>query len=164
MVVPPSSEDEDARRLSREREILLDERIRQANRVKASEATTRCGATTASVLRRWRPATAGHCPARLKAEILRALDRLELLLRQMREVEAAREEFLRHQPDSTAAMLRRIYGVGRESAAVLRLEGFYRRFANRRAVAAYAGLAPTPLAGSITTRGARRRETRVFAR
>src|SRR5262249_44571480 len=40
--------------------------------------------------------------------------------------------------------LRRLCGVGRESAAVLRLEGFYRRFANRRAVAAYAGLAPTP--------------------
>ena len=35
-------------------------------------------------------------------------------------------------------------GIGPEFAAVLWSEGLFRRFANRRQVAAYAGLAPTP--------------------
>jgi transposase len=41
-------------------------------------------------------------------------------------------------------------GIGPEFAAVLWSEGFYRSFANRKQVAAYAGLAPTPWqSGSI---------------
>ena len=39
MVRPPSRETEDARRLSREREALLAERIRHANRIKGLLAT-----------------------------------------------------------------------------------------------------------------------------
>jgi transposase len=41
-------------------------------------------------------------------------------------------------------MLMRLKGVGPDFAAVLWTEGFCRSFANRRQVAAYAGLAPTP--------------------
>src|ERR1700680_2695184 len=41
-------------------------------------------------------------------------------------------------------MLRELKGIGAEFAAVLWSEGFYRSFANRRQVAAYAGLASTP--------------------
>jgi transposase len=41
-------------------------------------------------------------------------------------------------------------GIGPETAAVLWSEGLFRRFDNRRQVAAYAGLAPTPWqSGSI---------------
>jgi transposase len=41
--------------------------------------------------------------------------------------------------------------IGPEIAAVLSLEGFYRHFDNRRQVAAYAGLAPSPWqSGQIT--------------
>ena len=43
-----------------------------------------------------------------------------------------------------AAMLLDIKGVGPEFAAVLWSEGLFRHFDNRRQVAAYAGLAPTP--------------------
>src|SRR5260370_560758 len=43
-----------------------------------------------------------------------------------------------------AAMLLEIKGIGPEFAAVLWSEGLFRHFDNRRQVAAYAGLAPTP--------------------
>src|ERR1700693_3735129 len=44
----------------------------------------------------------------------------------------------------------RLKGIGAEFATVLYLEGLFRHFENRRQVAAYAGLAPTPWkSGSI---------------
>ncbi len=47
-------------------------------------------------------------------------------------------------------MLLALKGIGPEFATVLWLEGLLRSFANRRQVAAYAGLAPTPWrSGSI---------------
>ena len=53
------------------------------------------------------------------------------------------------QPDgihakAPAAVLMKLKGIGPEFAAVLWLEGLFRRFANRRQLAAYAGLAPSP--------------------
>ena len=51
---------------------------------------------------------------------------------------------------SPAAMLAQLKGIGPEFAAVLWSEGLFRHFDNRRQVAAYAGLAPTPWkSGSI---------------
>jgi transposase len=47
-------------------------------------------------------------------------------------------------PATPAAMLLDIKGVGPEFAALLWSEGLFRHFDNRRQVAAYAGLAPTP--------------------
>jgi transposase len=41
-------------------------------------------------------------------------------------------------------MLVELKGIGPEFAAILWSEGLFRHFANRRQVAAYAGLAPTP--------------------
>jgi len=44
----------------------------------------------------------------------------------------------------------RLKGIGVETATLLWLEGLFRTFANRRQLAAYAGLAPTPwLSGRI---------------
>jgi transposase len=42
------------------------------------------------------------------------------------------------------AMLLEIKGIGPEFAVVLWMETFFRSFNNRKQVAAYAGLAPTP--------------------
>ena len=55
-------------------------------------------------------------------------------------------------------MLIELKGIGNEFATVLWTECLYRRFDNRRQVAAYAGLAPTPWqSGSlIESRGSRR--------
>jgi transposase len=92
-------------------------------------------------------------PPHLKAQITRELDRLELLLGQIEAVEIERDALLSAmKPDgmnadavrSPPAMLINLNGIGPEIAAVLWSEGLYRSFANRKQVAAYAGLAPTP--------------------
>ena len=84
---------------------------------------------------------------RLKAQIIRELDRLEVLLEQLKTVEAERNALLKPatgEVASPAAMLAQLKGIGPETAAVLWTEGLFRQFDNRRHVAAYAGLAPTP--------------------
>ena len=84
---------------------------------------------------------------RLKAQIIRELDRLEVVLEQLKTVEAERDALLKPASDeaaSPAAMLARLKGIDPKTAAVLWSEGLFRQFDNRRQVAAYAGLAPTP--------------------
>jgi transposase len=44
----------------------------------------------------------------------------------------------------TTSLLNKLKGVGPSFATVLTREVFYRRFANRREVGSYVGLAPTP--------------------
>ena len=67
-------------------------------------------------------------------------------LRQIAAIEAERDALVKS--DSTdeapAALLMKLKGIGPEFAAVLWLEGLFRRFANRRQLAAYAGLVPSP--------------------
>jgi hypothetical protein len=50
------------------------------------------------------------------------------------------------------ALLLKLKGIGAQTAAVLGLEAFSRRFDNRRQVAAYAGLAPCPFQSGGTDR------------
>jgi len=87
-------------------------------------------------------------PENMKRQISRELDRLELLLRQIKAVEAERDTTLAKTNEASfstpATMLTALKGIGDESAMVLWSEGLFRHFDNRRQVAAYAGLAPTP--------------------
>ncbi|MER9567161.1 IS110 family transposase [Mesorhizobium sp. M0571] len=162
MVVPPSPEQEDRKRNSRERRALIAERIKIVNRVKGLlfsqgiigfEPLKRDRRTRLEELR---TGDGRELPPNLKAEIVRALDRIELLLRQIKDVEAARDEVARNECDpSTVAhgmsMLKQLRGVGADFAEVLWCEGLYREFANRRQLASYAGLTPTPWqSGSIS--------------
>jgi transposase len=82
----------------------------------------------------------------LKQQIGRELDRLELVLEQIKAIEAERDAMMvTEQAVSTIpGMLLGLKGIGPEFAAVLWTEGLSRHFDNRRQVAAYAGLAPTP--------------------
>ncbi|GAJ95526.1 hypothetical protein RRH01S_12_00830 [Rhizobium rhizogenes NBRC 13257] len=68
------------------------------------------------------------------------------VVEQIKVIEAARDAMLTAtQVVSPApAMLLAVKGIGSEFAAVLWSEGLSRHFDNRRQVAAYAGLAPTP--------------------
>ena len=62
-------------------------------------------------------------------------------------MEAARDALLAEEQTAKpgpAAMLLDIRGIGPEFAAILWSEGLFRHFENRRQIAAYAGLAPTP--------------------
>ena len=151
MTVPPSPSEEDRRRVSRERAMLLRERIRHTNRIRGLLFGQ--GITNYNPLHKNRredleelqTGDGRPVPAHLKAEILREIDRLELVLRQISEVEAERDEMLRlAQAGSPAAQLMRLKGIGAEFAGVLYLEGLFRHFENRRQLAAYAGLAPSP--------------------
>ena len=153
MVKVPTPEEEDYRRLSRERKVLITERIRHVNRVKGLLFSQ--GITGYEPLRRDRrerleelnTGDSRPLPPHLKAQVCRELDRLELLLTQIAAVEAERDALLHAQQAITpglAAMLLGIKGIGPEFASILCSEGLFRHFDNRRQLAAYAGLAPTP--------------------
>jgi transposase len=165
MVNAPSPEEEDRRRIGRERETLIAERIEHVNRIKGllfsqgifDYAPLRCDRRTR--LAAMRTGDGRDLPEHMKAQISRELDRLELLLDQIKAVEAARDALLAKADKSEreaagvphpVAMLMAVKGISEEFAAVLWLEGFCRTFSNRRQVAAYAGLAATPWrSGSI---------------
>ena len=73
--------------------------------------------------------------------------RLSLTLEMVRELDAERELTLEQQQDSasqTVKMLCTVRGIGVNFASVLTREVFYRTFDNRRQIASYLGLAPTP--------------------
>jgi transposase len=152
MLRVPTPEEEDRRRLSRERKALTKERVRHANRIKGLLFGQ--GVSGYEPLRRDRrkqlealqTGDGRPLPAYLKAQVSREFDRLELLLEQIKAVEAERDAMLAvAQAISPApAMLLNLKGIGPEFAAVLWSEGLSRHFDNRRQVAAYAGLAPTP--------------------
>jgi transposase len=151
MVKAPTPEEEDRRRLCRERKVLIAERVEHVNRIKGLLFCQ--GITGYEPLRRDRRKRLEEVqtgdgrllPVHLKAQVGRELDRLELLLDQIKAVEAERDALLAaQQVAAPAAMLLDIKGIGPEFAAVLWSEGLFRHFDNRRQVASYAGLAPTP--------------------
>src|SRR5215218_153958 len=131
MARAPTPQEEDRRRVCRERRTLIGERVRHVNRIKGLLFAQ--GVFGYEPLRKrrrerleeLRTGDGRPLPVHLKAQIIRELDRLEVMLVQLK-------------------------GIGPEIAAVLWSEGLFRRFDNRRQVAAYAGLAPTPWqSGSI---------------
>jgi transposase len=153
MVKAPTPQEEDRRRLCRERKVLIAEQVKHVNRIKGLLFSQ--GIFGYEPLRRNRRARLEELqtgdgrllPEHLKAQIRRELDRLELLLEQIKTVEDERDLLLATEVTSAptpAAILLNIRGIGPEFAAVLWSEGLFRHFDNRRQVAAYAGLAPTP--------------------
>ena len=153
MVKAPAPEEEDRRRLCRERKVLIAERVKHVNRIKGLLFSQ--GVSGYEPLRRdrrrrldeLRTGDGRPLPMHLKVQISRELDRLELLLEQIKAVEAERDALLAAQQVAApgpVAMLLDIKGVGPEFAAILWLEGLFRHFDNRRQIASYAGLAPTP--------------------
>ena len=163
VVKAPSPEDEDRRRITRERKVLICERVEHVNRIKGLFFAQ--GIRGYEPLRRDRRARLEELrtgdgrdlPLHLKAQILRELDRLELTLAQIKAVEAERDAALAEEPQhrempATAKMLLGIKGIGPEFAALLWSEGLFRHFDNRRQVAAYAGLAPTPWQSGAVSR------------
>jgi len=101
MVVPPTPEEEDSRRVCRERAILLRERIRHTNRIKGLLAGqgimgfNPLHKDRRQLLDAARTGDGRPLPHQLKAEILREIELIELLLRQIADVEAAREVLAR---------------------------------------------------------------------
>ena len=160
MVTAPSPEEEDRRRVTRERKVLTNERVQHVNRIKGLLFAQ--GISGYEPLRRdrrerldmLRTGDGRALPKHLKAQIGRELDRLEQLLEQIKAVEVERDALLAAERSTMraapAALLLNVKGIGPECAALLWSEGLFRHFDNRRQVASYAGLAPTPWqSGSI---------------
>ena len=157
MVQVPSVEREDARRTHRERQRLITERVQHVNRIKGLLATQ--GVHDYLPLRRdrrerlaeLRTGNGRALPPCLRREIEREFLRLELVLEQIVAVEAERDTAVAAPAAGDAdaakvALLAKLGGIGTELATVLVREALYRPFANRKEVAAYAGLTPSPFA------------------
>ncbi|MCY4098118.1 MAG: IS110 family transposase [Rhodospirillales bacterium] len=180
----PSIEEEDRKRLLRERQRLVKERTALTNTIKGllklhgvfgleprahdfdvafAAATTACGEPF--------PPQAGQ-------EIERLAERLGLVMRQIEAIEAERLGLVMRQieaieaerdaadaphraaagagggarADALIAALAQLKGIGANDATLLTHEVFYREFRNRRELAGWAGLAPTPWASGDVER------------
>lgn len=153
MVRVPTPQEEDAKRIHREREHLVQERLRIENRIEALLFTQ--GIYKRPSLRSWerdlaamRTGDGRTLAHHLRAELNRLRRRLVMVLELIREVEAERDAAACADPQSLTCRkidaLRRIRGIGANFAAVLTREVFYRSFDNRRQLASYVGITPMP--------------------
>jgi transposase len=155
----PSVEQEDARRASRERERLVVEQTAHTNRIKA--LLRLLGMPVGSLRRRnwlaWfeqqRDWQGQPLPTHLMAEVKREHARLMLVRDQLAALEQAQAADAARVPASMGErrdLLQRLKALGPAFSATLVSELFYKDFRNRREVASYCGLAPSPWqSGSI---------------
>ena len=161
VVCVPSPEQEDAKRLHRERGRLIAERVAHVNRIKGLCATQgiydyqpMCS-DRLERLEKLRTGDGRALPIRLKAEIVREIKRLELILEMIATVEADRDRIFKdkkstHLNADKIKMLAKLKAIGPEFSTTLVGEVFYREFANRRQVGSYVGLASSPFcSGSL---------------
>jgi transposase len=151
----PSPEQEDAKRLHRERDRLIAERVAHVNRIKglcAIQGIYDYEPLRSNRLQRLDKLLTGDgrgLPARLKAEIVREIKRLEIVLEMIATVEAERDGILKNKRSShlhadKIKRLAKLKAIGAEFATKLVSEVFYREFANRRQLGSYVGLASSP--------------------
>ena len=163
MVAIPTVAEEDARRLGREREHLVRERTRVINRIKATMARFgirgfKPGLKNAAVrLEELRTPENETIPSHTRSELLRYLERLQLLKKQIATIEQRCKEVLSEttpgHANAMVQLLAKVRGIGIETAEMLVHEVLSRNLCDRRAVARYAGLTGTP-----DESGRRRRE------
>ena len=148
----PTVADEDGRQLHRELIELKAERTGLLNRIKGLLAGVGLSVLVdgklpirLGKLRQWDDA---EVPPALKGRILREFERLQLVVRQIRELEAQRAREIREDPSPQGEQTRRLMnlkGIGSNGAWLLVREFFsWRQIRNRRELASLAGLAPTP--------------------
>src|SRR5215475_7650250 len=151
----PSVAEEDARRLHRERDRLVCERVQHVNRIKGLCALqgiydyNPLRPQAMAGLEQLRTTQGGALPPRLKSEIKRELQRLELVVEMIATLEAERnaiveDEASTHINAKKIHNLHKLKAIGLEFAAVLVGEIFHRDFKNRRQLASYVGFAPSP--------------------
>jgi transposase len=155
VVQVPSVAEEDDRRLHRERDRRITERIQHVNRIKGLCALH--GIYDYEPLRRNRMAQleqlrtvdGRELPPRIRAELRRELESLELVLRMIKTLEAERDAIAlqdrkTHGNARQIQELIKLKAIGPEFATVLTGEVLYRSFDNRRQVASFTGLTPSP--------------------
>jgi transposase len=156
MVHIPSVDDEDRKRLTRERERLIKERTAHTNRIGGllhaqgiRESMVRKPDFTAE-LEKMRTGDGRPLSPRLTAEIGREYERLILIDKQIAAIEAQSRAELRAATaargsvEAKIGQLMDLKGIGLSGAPVLVNEVFYRKFDNRRQVGSYFGLVGMP--------------------
>jgi transposase len=153
IVQVPSVEQEDARRASRERERLVKEQTAHTNRIKA---LLRLQGMAVGYPRRrdwlhWlaqqRDWQGQPLSPHLLAEVTREHARLMVVRQQLAALEQAQAAQAAPVPQAMAQrrdQLQRLKALGPSFATTLTHELFYKDFDNRRQVAAYCGLPPSP--------------------
>ena len=150
----PTVAEEDDRRLHRERDRLLNERVQHVNRIKGLCAVhgiydyEPLRSNRMLRLEQLRTGDGRELPARVKAEILRELQRLELVLQMTKTIEKERNAIASGKASAHANArkirdLVKIKSIGPEIATVLVGEVFYRQFDNRQQLGSYVGLTPS---------------------
>ena len=149
----PSREDEDVRHLHRELETLKRERTRYRNRIhgiliqqglRINNPSKKKFAQELDLLRTW---DGRELPAEMKARLVRVHARLRMVEEQISSLVKEKTQRLQEENVRMAqvAQLLRLPGIGPVSSWTFVMEFFgWRRFRNRREVAALAGLTPTP--------------------
>jgi transposase len=150
----PTPADEDRKRRTRERERLLKERTAHTNRIKGLlhgqgiRDAMPLKPSFLSDLEQMRTGDGRPLPPRLKDEIGREHERLLLVHRQIKALEA--ENVAAHRAptagsvEAKAVQLAQLKSLGPQIAQVLANEVFYRDFKNRRQVGSCFGLTDTP--------------------
>jgi transposase len=154
MVTIPSFEEEDAKRPSRERETLMKERTRLINAMKGDLVRLGVRNFNPKLRRAQEKLEDVHTPEgtplppNTRAKLGRDLERLRLVVAQIKAIEAARLERLETSPEdkphAMVLLLARVRGIGIETADMLVREVLSRHVRDRRAVARYAGLTGAP--------------------
>lgn len=158
----PSPEQEDARRASRERDRLIKEQTAHTTRIKAllrllgmavGNPRRRDWLTWLSAQRDWQDHAV---PPRIQAELEREHARLMLVRQQLDALAPAPAEAALTPAAAEMAqrsdLLLRLKSLGPALAATLTQEAFYKDFRNRREVASYFGLTPSPWQSGGTDR------------
>jgi transposase len=148
----PTPAEEDARQLHRELITLGQQATEHINRIKGLLAS--CGLAIEvdrhfpqrlKELRQWDGASV---PPALQQRLLREFERLQVVNRQVRQLEQQRLREVREQQSPAADQVRRLLGlrgIGLNSSWLYVHEFFtWRKFQNRRQVGSLSGLAPTP--------------------
>ena len=162
MVAIPTMEEEDARRPSRERESLVNERSRIVNRMKSALARLGIRGFKPHLRRAperlacLRTAEGTGLPANIIEELRRDMARLALVREQISSIEKTRAERLERAPDTgphaMVRLLSRVIGIGIETADMLVREILSRKLRDRRALARYAGLTGSPDESGLKSR------------
>ena len=169
----PSVEEEDRKRLLRERRRLVKEQTSLTNSIKGLlklhgvfDLQPRAKGFEAKFAE-VRTAYGSPFPPQARQEILRIADRLALVEEQILQIETERDAVPKsgeaismadtpqgsnEQAAAKITTLTRLKGIGPNDATMLTHEVFYRRFRNRRELASWAGITPTPWVSGDTQR------------
>ena len=154
MVAVPTPEEEDARRMHRERKGLIGEQTKLINKLKALFACLGIRGFKPHLKRAPNHLEGLRTPEgrpilpNTLAEIQRAMDRLAFVRGQIEEIEKQRDEKIAQnkntQHQAMVGHLATIRGLGIDTADMLVGEVFFRDIPDRRALARYGGLTGSP--------------------